>query len=185
MDFKAKSDDLSEFNDGADDLTTEPDPPDTSEIITYSSETRIYSLRPAGDILQSDVCEMLKGDRLQLFITVWRMWDVKGRQTTVVLCTALLHDSQFHLIQEINFGSTIVCVDNTAALADYGSCYLEWFFTWDCEACHCQGLFSSNVCSTQNCLAHIHHCARKKLSEMMIKQSNGPQFIAHRDFTMG
>jgi len=70
MDFKAKSDDLSEFNDGADDLTTEPDPPDTSEIITYSSETRIYSLRPAGDILQSDVCEMLKGDRLQLFITV-------------------------------------------------------------------------------------------------------------------
>ena len=123
-----------------------------------------------------------------------------GRQTTVALCTAmaetialaklvvkikylraLLHDLNFCQTRETNVDSTIVWVDNTAALAvatgnDYTHETLKHV--------------TVKVRFLQECvqrkivrLSYIN--THKNISDMMTKQSSGPQFKAHRDFVMG
>ena len=123
-----------------------------------------------------------------------------GRQTTVALCTAmaetialsklvvkikylraLLHDLQFPQSQGTNIGSTIVWVDNTAALAvATGS-----DFTHETVK-H----VTVKVRFLQECVQHrivrlSYISTHKNISDMMTKQSSGPLFKAHRDFAIG
>jgi len=93
----------------------------------------------------------------------------------------LLHDLQFCQQQETNIDSTIVWVDNTAALAvATGS-----DFTHETVK-----QVTVKVHFLQECVKHkmvrlSYIVTRKNLSDMMTKQSNGPQFRSHRDLTMG
>ena len=94
---------------------------------------------------------------------------------------ALLHDLNFCQTWETNVDSTIVWVDNTAALAvatgnDYTHETLKHV--------------TVKVRFLQECvqrkivrLSYIN--THKNISDMMTKQSSGPQFKAHRDFVMG
>ena len=123
-----------------------------------------------------------------------------GRQSTVALCTAmaetialaklvvkikhlraLLHDLQCCQNRETTIESTIVWVDNTAALA---------VATGNDFTHETVKHVTVKVRFLQECVQHkmirlTYVTTRKNVSDMMTKQSNGPQFKAHRDFVLG
>lgn len=123
-----------------------------------------------------------------------------GRQTTTALCTAmaetialaklvveikhlraLMFDLQAVQLQGTPISSTIVWIDNTAALAvatgnDFTHATVKHV--------------TVKVRFLQECVKHkivrlTYVGTRKNISDMMTKQSNGQQFKAHRDFTLG
>ena len=123
-----------------------------------------------------------------------------GRQSTVALCTAmaetialaklvvkikhlraLMHDLQCCQNRETKIESTIVWVDNTAALA---------VATGNDFTHETVKHVTVKVRFLQECIQHkiirlTYVATRKNVSDMMTKQSNGPQFKAHRDFVLG
>ena len=123
-----------------------------------------------------------------------------GRQSTVALCTAMaetialaklvvkikylramLHDLQFCQHEQTNVGSTIVWVDNTAALAvATGS-----DFTHEPVKHVTVKVRFLQECEQRKVVRYSYVTTSKNLSDMMTKQSSGPQLMAHRDFTMG
>ena len=123
-----------------------------------------------------------------------------GRQTTTALCTAMaetialaklvvkikylraiLHDLQFHQGTETNIGSTIVWVDNTAALAvATGN-----DFTHETVKHVTVKVRFLQECFQRRLIRLTYVATRKNISDMMTKQSTGPQFKAHRDFALG
>ena len=123
-----------------------------------------------------------------------------GRQSTTALCTAmaetialaklvvkikhlraLMHDLQVRQNQETQIESTIVWVDNTAALAvATGS-----DFTHETVKHVTVKVRFIQECVQRKIVRISYVATRKNISDMMTKQSVGPQFISHRDFTLG
>ena len=94
---------------------------------------------------------------------------------------ALLQDLNFCQTKETNIGSTIVWVDNTAALAvATGS-----DFTHETVKHVTVKVRFLQECVQRRIVRLSYINTHKNISDMMTKQSNGPQFKAHRDFVMG
>ena len=123
-----------------------------------------------------------------------------GRQTTVALCTAmaetialaklvvkvkhmraLLFDLQCCQDQETQINSTCVWVDNTAAIAvATGNDFTHETFKH----------VTVKVRFLQDCVQRkiillVYIKTGKNISDIMTKQSPGPQFIQHRNYTLG
>ena len=96
---------------------------------------------------------------------------------------ALMHHDDLQCCQnrETKIESTIVWVDNTAALA---------VATGNDFTHETVKHVTVKVRFLQECVQHkiirlTYVATRKNVSDMMTKQSNGPQFKAHRDFVLG
>ena len=126
-----------------------------------------------------------------------------GRQTTVALCTAmaetialaklvvkvkhmraLLFDLQCCQDQETQINSTCVWVDNTAAIAvATGNDFTH-------ETVKYVTVNSVKVCFLQECVQRkiillVYIKTGKNTPDIMTKQSPGPQFIQHHNYTLG
>ena len=123
-----------------------------------------------------------------------------GRQTTTALCTAmaetialaklvvkvkhlraLMHDLQVCQTQGTSLESTIVWVDNTAAL----SVATGNDFTHETVKHVTVKVRFLQECVQYKIVRLSYVSTRKNISDMMTKQSSGQQFTAHRDFALG
>ena len=123
-----------------------------------------------------------------------------GRQTTVALCTAmaetialaklvvkvkhmraLLFDLQCCQDQETQINSTCVWVDNTAAIAvATGN-----DFTHETVKHVTVKVRFLQECVQRKIILLVYIKTGKNISDIMTKQSPGPQFIQHRNYTLG
>ena len=94
---------------------------------------------------------------------------------------ALFRDLNFCQTKETNIGSTIVWIDNTAALAvATGS-----DFTHETVKHVTVKVRFLQECVQRRIVRLSYINTHKNISDMMTKQSNRPQFKAHRDCVMG
>jgi hypothetical protein len=123
-----------------------------------------------------------------------------GRQSTVALCTAmaetialaklvvkvkhmraLLFDMQCRQEQETMINSTCVWVDNTAAIAvATGN-----DFTHETVKHVTVKVRFLQECVQKSIIRIVYIKTCKNIADIMTKQSAGPQFAQHRDFTLG